>query len=635
MKRKKPIRNHVAKKPLRKRTSNQVYKLKIRFRIPFWFYRFITIAALSSILGIILFREIFSDLSQPFIRWFSRTVLLIGLIALTVGNWILLRNSKRYRKNILYKAFYHFSTIITSVFIFIALCPLIAKECGARDNWLFNYQIDTLIALLWGALYAIDFIFFQCRWTYRVLPNFFISASLFIMYSLIISISIGKGVIFDLDKIDQSIKVIFLDDNITKWLGWGIVGSILTTLVGKATEDVWYGMSRSATGDYAKINYRFKQQRRKLLTYRGGRITRIGCLQVVFVCLIPIIGCFILFGKEGNAQKVLGQIYFIGVALAVMGFLLHQFITDENLLRSENDYVSDRRQAAEDSWAKKDAPCGSPAWEWMSYCQVITNIYCSRSPIFHQNELYHGVKTLMPDSIIGKEVVCPIRLIADLIQMFEEQYELYCSEEAPVEQREIELQLADNVIQYINEIVDENSVTQWSDNVFIFEVIKQIFDVYFDIIKEAFRVDGVPFEDVKKLLVFDYLKRIVNEQGENGREKRSCRMAWWCQSQESSYYQERWEQGETMRQLLPYETAELLIDRWGKDLVPRSGSSIEEVFLDTVEAYEGKWKPAVDYWVSLDSTDKDKLDDRKEQLKQRVKSIKQKTDKEKPVQCVP
>lgn len=594
---------------------------KFRLKSPVWFTRTISISVGSVLLIIIAL--FFTD--RSFIGWFSFFALCAGLGVLNCINWKLLQNNETCKKTWFYKIKYHFSTIITVIFGGIAVSSYV-HSCG--------YKINSIIALSWGVLYALDLVFFQRRWTYRILPSIFLSISFFVMYSLFVSLPLGQRVILGYPEIDKAIISVFLDDNFTKLLGWGIIASILTTFVSKATEDVWYGMSRSATGDYAKVNYRFKRQRRNLLTYRGGHITRIGSLQVIFICLIMVIGVFILFGKEGNPRRLLLQLYFVGVAFAVMGFLLHQFITDDNLLRSEINYIIDRRQAAENSWGIKDAPCGSSAWEWTTFCQVITNVFCSRSPIFHENELHHGVQTLIPNPLSTKEAVCPTRLVADLIHMFEEQFELYCGQEASVEQRMIELQFAGSLMQYINRIANINSLIQWSDNAFILEVIKQMFDVYFRIIVDEFRVNGVPFEDMKKLLLFDYLKRIVNEQGEGGDENRPCRMSWWCQSQARSYYS-RWEQAEAMRQLLPYEAAELLVERWKREkLVPKSSSTIESVFLDSAKHYDEEWGATENYWSDLSNDDDNLVKDRKKQMKKQFDSIAESENKERAVQCV-
>ena len=560
----------------------------------------------------------------------SFCILVIVVLVLNISNWLLLeednaetkRDTQPHKHHILhilrnkicrnsrneksrwYKILYRGSTEITGVIILVALWPILAKRIGLQGTWLSNYRINAPIALSWGLLYSIDFLFYQFRWTYRVLPSALLSFSLLIMYVIILCTPFGQYAILNLGVMDPERIAVFITDTFTKWLGWGLLGTIATTLISKATEEVWYGMSRSATGDYAKINYRFKLQRRKLLTYQGKRITRVGKILLVYMGIISFAGICLFFSKAGNIRRFLGQGYFVGTAMAIMGFLLHQFITDEHLLRSENDYIEDRRQAAVDSWGcNKALPCGGAEWQWTSYCQVLTNIFCSRSPIYYENEVNHKDGLLALALGEQQEKVCPVRLIADLAGMFEEHFSLYCKEEAETEKYKIELQFAESINRYIQNILSAEEMPGWDQSTFVFKVIKQISDVYFSVASDALNIEGVPFDDVRKLLMYDYLRAIISEQGEDFVTQRKCRISWWCNSNESE------KQAEVLRQIYPYKVLGLLIDRWGKEKLISSGLlGINNEFTVAVNEYEKYWNNENSVWADISDEATESID---------------------------
>lgn len=512
------------------------------------------------------------------------------------------------KESIGYKILYHLSSIITVVFVILALWSLIITKP--------EYHVDPVVSLVWGIMYSVDFCFFQHRWTYRVLPNLFLSGAILILFMLIISASMGGATILGFGIMNESRIAFFLGDSFTKWLGWGAIGAILSALIGKATGDVWYGMGRISTGESSQLNYRFKHQRRKLLAYKGTHFTKLGSMQLCFACIIPTVGTIVFFSKDGDIRKFLGQLYLISVALTIFGVLLYQFITDENLLRSENDYIKDRRQAAEDSWGNYEAkasPCRKAAWEWTCYCQVVANIFCSRSPVRHENEVYHRLNILEKTGEGDLLGICPMRVVSDILCTFDEQFKLYCSAEAKQEQYRIELQLADMITRFINHSIKRTRIPTWSDNTFILETINQEFDVFFKEAEDIISVVGVPIEDAKKLLVIDFIKWLSNKYIDVGKTCGECSFASWCHDTEASkmgshavLLKRRKEQAELFRQLFPYYAVDLLIDRWtAEKLVPGiSGNTTSPIDI-IISRYEAAWAEDNGLWAKL--TEKAKL----------------------------
>ena len=522
-----------------------------------------------------------------------------------------------------YAVRYHFSTIITTIYTLLALWPLSVSvlktiplyqylsrlsffgcNVGEIINRSCAYQLDSHIALVWAVMYSLDLCFFQYRWTYRVLPCIFTSSSFFIMFMMVISSTTGNNGILGFGIMNPERIAPFTSNTFTKWLGWSLIGTILATFASKATEDLWHGFSRNTTGDFAKVNYRFKLQRRRLLTYQARLITRIGVLQILYTFIVIGVGGLLLLTKEGIIRQFLGQIYFIGIALAILGFSLHQFITDSNLLRAENAYIKDRIEAAENSWTtNKKYPCREATWEWMCYCQTLANIYCSRSPIFYENSANHNTELLIPHSKDhGTNSICQTRIVSDLVYVFEEQFSLYCCEEAKTEQREIELQFADSLMRYIDDVTDESYVSDFDDNTFILEILTQMNNAFYASVKGRLSIVGYPEESVKSLLLLDYIKRFLYYKEKDTAGHTVCRLYWLCKGEllPEEVFKRR-EEAEKLRQLFPYEMLELLLSRWKKDsIVFNSKSTFGQICQQIICDYNSSWGNNNSVWVTLD-----------------------------------
>lgn len=600
--------------------------LKWRNMQPFWKARIKTAVFMAlATIAVMLIRTFFTDRFRD-VKWLVSIISLFLGIVFFIVEAISLEGEDRgaYRG---YVIRYHFSTVITIIYVIISVWPLFVKmlqavpiyqhiaslhvfgtTCGELIHVLCNYRLDPHVAIAWGVMYSLDFCFFQYRWTYRVLPCIFISSSLFIMFILLISATMGENTILGLGIMNPERLAPFTSNTFTKWLGWSLIGTILATFASKATEDLWHGMGRSSTGDYAKANYRFKLQRRKLLTYSAHLITRIGILQILFICIVGFVGGLLFLTKEGSIRQFMGQLYFVGAAMAILGFALHQFITDSNLLRSENAYIRDRVEAAKNSWAPdKRHPCRQASWEWMCYCQTLANIYCSRSPIIYENSANHNSELLLPQSTNpSADSVCETRIVSDLIYTFEEQFVLYCGEEAKAEQREIELQFADSLMRYIESISDESSVSDWDGNIFILEALTQMHNVFFNAVKGRFSIVGYPEESVKSLLILDYIKRLLNYKEKDSTGHTVCRLYWLCHGEKpSNETNKRREQAEKLRQLYPYEMLELLLNRWKKEnIVFNSKDTFGDICGRIVGDYNNKWGNTDSVWTTLDRNNK-------------------------------
>lgn len=603
---------------------------------PFWKARIITALFMAlTIVAVMLIRTYITDRVHD-VKWIiSITSLSIGIVFFIIEAYSLEGKDRSAHRG--YTVRYHFSTVITIVYIILSIWPLFVKvlqavpiyqhianrevlgsSCGKLIQGSCNYQLDPHVAIAWGIMYSLDFCFFQYRWTYRVLPCIFVSSSFFIMFFMMISATKGENAILGFGIMNPERLAPFTSNTFTKWLGWSLIGTVLATFASKATEDLWHGMGRNSTGDYAKINYRFKYQRRKLLTYSAHPITRIGILQILFIGIVGFVGGLLLLTKAGSIRQFMGQIYFVGTALAVLGFALHQFITDSNLLRSENAYIKDRIEAAKNSWGTdKKHPCRQATWEWMCYCQTLANIYCSRSPIMYENSANHNLEVLLPQKSSRTESVCATRIVSDLVYNFEKQFVLYCSEEAKAEQSEIELQFADSLMRYIESNLDQNNVLTWNDNTFILETLAQMHTVFFKAAKGRFSISGYPEESVKSLLLLDYLKRLLNYKEKDSTGHSVCRMFWLCHGEgTSSVTNKRQEQAEKLRRLFPYEMLELLLNRWKlESIIFNSKDKFGDICEIIICDYNNNWDRTDSVWTSLDGNSRQDVINRIERYK--------------------
>lgn len=446
--------------------------------------------------------------------------------------------------------------------------------------WIIKLELRfTIIALVVGLVGAGLLCFAMYRWTYRIFPNLFLAVSFFVFYTILLSVARGDQHLLGLGIMKDEHISLFLTDNFTKWFGWSVLGTSLATVVAKASEDLWHGWGRSATDDYVKLNYRFKQQRRKLLTYRGQFITPLGVMMAFYIlgCLVT---SFLLFkNKEGVPLQLLISLFFVGVASALVGFALHQFITDDQLLRSERTYIKNRKAAALKRLG--DGKEGGTGWEWSTYCQVAANIYSSRSPILYENKRIHDEITPLADY---SSAYCPTRFLADAVKAFHEIHSLYCSSEAKSEQLAQEIQFAkaleNTILKCIDKYSDQNKAQMENDTPGI-TIIADLYNAFTSFFQDAenssvgkqwFYVPSIGNQDSRRLLLLDCLRELASHQEETD----NCPLCWICEHKDSGSgqlaYPCRNPSLKLSRQLallclkLPYTIEKRLEDRWGKKI---------------------------------------------------------------------
>lgn len=497
----------------------------------------------------------------------------------------------------LYLALYYFPLIFSLIILLLSVFGILGP-----------FSMSSFSLILWGLVFSVDFCFVLYRWTYRVLPNIFISLAALIFYTIFATFPHGENNILNLTFLDKDRADVFLSDGFTKILGFGIIGTIASTFISKAFEDVWRGFGRNGTGDYAKIDLRFKQQRRKLLSYIGGssknnvRINRKWFVFISFAVIIIVEAVLILFLKQGDVRRIILIGYSVGVACAIMGTILHVFITDENLLYAEYSYLYDRRIQAIECLKQElmRTPCEQLGWEWSCYCQVFVNLYCSRNPIFFVNNSLHEVgPTIRYFLELSDERVCPTRVLVELVHCHAEQFPLYCGNEAILEKDYLEIQFANFVDVYVD-ILGARSPGEpidFTKDTMALCVIKKMFDMYFTIIENHYNVfsrvsvQGVNFRDAVNLIRLDYFRQLISDRSEI-----KCKMCHWCQKIKqpkgfSAFHdEERAILAESMRKQFPQKIRELMEARWGiEKLIPTIGKSLDDCFGEMEINYHDNW----------------------------------------------
>lgn len=524
---------------------------------------------------------------------------------------------KKRKNNHFYGLLYSLVYYTPSVVSLTILLTYILSWLISCDWFLEGYYVITPVTFLWGIVFAVDLGFILYRWTYRVMPNILLSIAAFIFYILLMTLVHGENLYLRLGILDKEYISIFLTENFTKWLGWSIIGVFISTIVSKASEDIWHGFSRSGTGDYAKIDYRFKQQRRKLLSYVGGSersiksLSKMGWAMILFLSVILIEGGALFFLKRGDVRHVLGMFFFIGAACTAMGFMLHVFITDENLMRAENSYLVDRKIQAIECLKQGLTPCEQLGWEWNCYCQVFVNMFCSRNPIFFENDVLHETGPVITYFLeLSDDRVCLARVLADLVNCHKEQFPLYCGTEAGPEKEYLEAQFAHIAASYVDFFGAESQgePVDFTKDTMSLRVLKKIFDLYFDVdAGNGFAYDtlvwvkNISVSEEIHLIKLDYLRFLAENRTES-----TCKLCGWCQKTKHGAFHDVFRPlaAETYREQFPQIVRELMIERWGEKKLATQKYMGEQLSLDHAfeimeDNYRRNWiEEACNYGIS-------------------------------------
>lgn len=541
-------------------------------------------------------------------HWYTLIPLLV-FIVLWILNYSLDHNFivKHRDNNVFWKIVYY---IVYCAPLIISFATLIMYM------FLHDYRLFTWVTLMFGLVFAVDLGFMLYRWTYRVLPNLFLSASVFAFYLVLMTLPQEKTVLLHLGVMDDEMMALFLTDKFTTLLGWGILSTVLTTLISKASEDIWHGFSRSGTGDYAKIDYRFKRQRRKLLSYLGGSgntiasMSKMSWVTIGYLAIFLVEAVALLLRKSGNVLLFFSVIFLVGAACAVMGRILHLFITDEALMRAEKSYLIDRKIEAIEC-LKQDPPCEKLGWRWSCFCQVFVNMYCSRNPIFYENNLLHEVGPVISYFLeldLQSSPICHGRVLADFVNYHKEQFSLYCGTEASPERDFMEAQFANVIAFYLRFFGDSEpgEAIDFTEDTMALRVLSKMFDFYFDIaesdtlsVRTLVTIRNVSVSDEINLILLDYIRLLTSDRAES-----SCKMCEWCKkSNDALETYLRPAVAEKWRVSFPSLVEQLMIERWGEENLTTNiwhGKKLEpaDAFRIMEENYQKKWiKEARKYGV--------------------------------------
>ncbi len=442
--------------------------------------------------------------------------------------------------------------------------------------------VVTVVSLLFGLASACLLFCMFYRSTYRIFPNIFLAVSFFVFFIIMLSVARQDQRLLGLKIMKDELATLFLGDSFTKWFGWSVFGTALATVVAKASEDLWHGLGQSTADDYVKLGYRFKRQRLKLLTYRGRHLTPLSWMLASYILAALVTPLFLFPSKEGMALQMLLSLYFVAVASALVGFVLHQFITDDHLLRSEKTYIENRKgQALKQFSAGKNGKCG---WQWSTYCQVLANIYCSRSPILYENKRIHDDITA---AMCLPAEGCCARFLAGLVAAFHEINSLYCSKLAESEELALELQFT----KAVEAPMPSSNANLLRPGIIVVKRLYGAFEAFFldadaakPVEKRWFFVPSMGYRDIKHLLLLDCLKQLAAHQEMTDQ----CPLSWICKSETTGTTQtecrclEQKVKNLPQKVLallcfkLPYAIEKSLEDRWGDKILAQGHEQFSE-----------------------------------------------------------
>ena len=276
----------------------------------------------------------------------------------------------------------------------------------------------------------------------------------------------------------------------TKWVGYSLIITSVSTLIGEAAKNVWYNAGGLESDKARASGHRFKQQRRVLLFHVhsvmywfGGIFIAVFLFALVgfaepktnstnatdattataLSTTVPPASDTTDSGNSGDgagenskaadpASTLFGSLYMISAALGLLGFVLSTTASDEELLRAEKHYLISHAKSIEHILKKQII--GKRTYphygkRWSDYCQVFANFCCSRSGIrsqsFKREEVFEEVRRILDNP----DIVCKSKAVADLILMQYSTQKMYVDGQYPDQERmDIEGQFAEWIYKY-------------------------------------------------------------------------------------------------------------------------------------------------------------------------------------------
>lgn len=262
------------------------------------------------------------------------------------------------------------------------------------------------------------------RKTFRKWPSFVISLSAGLLYLAILMISYPPRSIFGF--LDGQRLISNISQLVTILTSGMIVASlvVLVQTIGKnGLEQVYL----SETGLIPDKITNFKRMRLRLLTHLWffPQSLREFCSSLIMFVIPFLIAssasiiCPFLVSTNPPKPSLAFYTGILGVGTFALGTVMHLNVSDEGLLKAEYCYICYQLP----SLKKEDIQ--QRAAKWVDYCQVATNIYCSRSGVISEDEFLHQLWRPALQKLRDKTRACGTQFLADFIQTYHKTYQMY------------------------------------------------------------------------------------------------------------------------------------------------------------------------------------------------------------------
>lgn len=425
------------------------------------------------------------------------------------------------------------SIIILASGLFLAVFPHLVQECREHDF----YVARLLFAII---IFPGAYWLFFSR-TFRSIPSLFLSISITLLYIISLTFVTGSENYWGF-KIEKATVLLQIKDSaLFEWFGWSLLGSAVAAFVGEAAKSVWYNISGSTADENAKIGYRFKQQRRRLLSQGCccDYLLVLGIMYSIFVTVIFILLCSI---KVGEALDSLLRLFWAALSFGFAGFAMNFVITDEGLLKAESKYLKYRIYKVKRQTDKEGCRAKWQKANWLNYSQVLANSYASGSSLASVDAQVHE----WPDFLTSKDVDkkepcrgCAAKNCSDVIRMYCTLQKMYSKTEVnppahskpagPVEDKLCEVRFASEIYRALISSYKSCNTEKAPHGFLIIDILNLSMKCYFHDDeaawwRQSFSNVQISCDDLKSLLLLDVLKYLIGQYSEEP----YCCLKWLC-----------------------------------------------------------------------------------------------------------
>lgn len=424
------------------------------------------------------------------------------------------------------------SIIILASGLFLAVFPHLVQECREHDF----YVARLLFAII---IFPGAYWLFFSR-TFRSIPSLFLSISITLLYIISLTFVTGSENYWGF-KIEKATVLLQIKDSaLFEWFGWSLLGSAVAAFVGEAAKSVWYNISGSTADENAKIGYRFKQQRRRLLSQGCccDYLLVLGIMYSIFVTVIFILLCSI---KVGEALDSLLRLFWAALSFGFAGFAMNFVITDEGLLKAESKYLKYRIYKVKRQTDKEGCRAKWQKANWLNYSQVLANSYASGSSLASVDAQVHKWPNFSTGKVASENDPCrgcAGKNCFDVIYMHCTLQKKYSITEAdssghnrptgPVDDKLCEIRFASRIFQALISNESPNK-KKTPENFSITDVLSLSMNCYFHDEeaawwRQSFSNVPISYDDLKSLLLLDVLKYLIGQYSEEP----YCCLKWLC-----------------------------------------------------------------------------------------------------------